>query len=315
MPHVVVAGPLHEAGIDVLQSATDVTFVHETSRDPTAYVAHMEAADGLVLRTQTLNRSIVAKAPRLKVVSRNGVGYDAVDVAALDERGIALAVVGDLNAATVAEHTIMLMLAASRRLVKSANLLRDGDWLHRDDLEPRELHGKRLLIIGFGRIGRRVARIAEALGMTVLAHDPFVDADGFDGATPITKLDDGLAVADVISLHIPATDSQILDARSFSRMKPGVVIVNAARGSIIDEAALLEALEDGRVGAAGLDVFGTEPPPADHPLIAHQSVVATPHSAGLTEECATRMARKAAQNVLDYLAGTLDPSLIVNLRS
>ena len=315
MPHVVVAGPLHEAGIDVLQSAPDVTFVHETSRDPTAYVAHMEAADGLVLRTQTLNRSIVAKAPRLKVVSRNGVGYDAVDVAALDERGIALAVVGDLNAATVAEHTIMIMLAASRRLVKSANLLRDGDWLHRDDLEPRELNGKNLLIIGFGRIGRRVARIAEALGMTVLAHDPFVDADGFDGATPITKLDDGLAVADVISLHIPATDSQILDARSFSWMKPGVVIVNAARGSIIDEVALLEALEDGRVGAAGLDVFGTEPPPADHPLISHQSVVATPHSAGLTEECATRMATKATQNVLDYLAGTLDPSLIVNPRS
>lgn len=312
MPHVVVAGPLHPAGIEVLKAAPDISFVHETSRDPAAYTAHIDQADGLVLRTQALTRNIVDKALRLKIVSRNGVGYDAVDVAALNERGIALTVVGDVNSATVAEHAIMLMLAASRRLLKSATRLREGDWLYRDELESRELCGKNLLIIGFGRIGRRVARIASALEMSVFAYDPFIAADQFDCANRISRLDDALRMADVISLHIPATDSQLLDSSAFRHMKPGVVIVNAARGSIVDEEALLTALSGGQVGAVGTDVFAEEPPPSDHPFLSHQSIIATPHSAGLTEECARRMARKAVQNVLDYFEETLDPSLIVN---
>ncbi len=312
MPHVVVAGPLHPAGLDVLAAAPGVSFVHETSRDPAAFSSHIGEADGLVLRTQPLTRSIVDMAPELRIVSRNGVGYDAVDIAALNERDIALAVVGDVNSATVAEHTVMLMLAASRRLFKSAVRLREGDWLYRDELESRELNGKNLLIIGFGRIGRRVARIATALEMSVFAYDPFIGSDHFDGAKRVSSLNDGLRDADVISLHIPATDIQILDSSAFRHMKPGVVIVNAARGSVVDETALLNAVTDGRVGAVGLDVFAEEPPAFDNPLLSHQSVIATPHSAGLTEECARRMARKAAQNVLDFLEGKLDPSLIVN---
>ncbi len=315
MPHVVVAGPLHPAGIEVLAAAPDVSFVHETSRDPIAYTSHIGAADGLVLRTQALTRNIVDMAPRLKIVSRNGVGYDAVDVGVLNERGITLAVVGDVNSATVAEHTVMLMLAASRRLLKSATRLREGDWLYRDAFESRELHGKSLLIIGFGRIGRRVARIATAFEMSVFAYDPFIGVDQFEGVNRVSSLDDALRVADVISLHVPATDIQVLDSSAFRRMKPGVVIVNASRGSVVDEVALLSAVEGGRVGAVGIDVFAEEPPPSDHPFLSHQSFVATPHSAGLTEECARRMARKAVQNVLDSLEGTLDPSLIVNRAS
>ena len=311
MPHVVVAGPLHPAGIEVLEAAPEISFVYETSWDPVAYTAHIDKADGLVLRTQALTRNIVDMAPRLKIVSRNGVGYDAVDVAALNERGIALAVVGDVNSATVAEHTIMLMLAASRRLLKTVVRLREGDWLYREELEARELCGKNLLIIGFGRIGRRVARIATALEMSVFAYDPFIDADQFEGANRISRLDDALRVADVISLHIPATDSQLLDSSAFRHMKPGVVIVNAARGSIVDEAALLSAVNEGRVGAFGTDVFAEEPPTSDHPFLSHQSIIATPHSAALTEECARRMARRAVQNVLDYFEEALDPSLIV----
>ncbi len=312
MPHVVVAGPLHPAGIEVLEAAPDISFIHETSQDPVAYTAHIDMADGLVLRTQALTRKFVDMAPRLKIVSRNGVGYDAVDVAVLNERGIALSVVGDVNSATVAEHTIMLMLAASRRLLKSATRLREGDWLYRDELESRELCGKNLLIIGFGRIGRRVARIAAALEMSVFAYDPFVAVDQFECANRISRLDDALRIADVISLHIPATGSQLLDSSAFRHMKPGVVIVNAARGSIVDEAALLTAVNGGRVGAVGTDVFAEEPPPSDHPFLSHQSIIATPHSAGLTEECARRMARKAVRNVLDYFEETLDPSLIVS---
>ena len=296
----------------MLEAAPDISFIHETSQDPVAYTAHIDMADGLVLRTQALTRKFVDMAPRLKIVSRNGVGYDAVDVAVLNERGIALSVVGDVNSATVAEHTIMLMLAASRRLLKSATRLREGDWLYRDELESRELCGKNLLIIGFGRIGRRVARIAAALEMSVFAYDPFVAVDQFECANRISRLDDALRIADVISLHIPATGSQLLDSSAFRHMKPGVVIVNAARGSIVDEAALLTAVNGGRVGAVGTDVFAEEPPPSDHPFLSHQSIIATPHSAGLTEECARRMARKAVRNVLDYFEETLDPSLIVS---
>ncbi|MDE2790387.1 MAG: hydroxyacid dehydrogenase [Paracoccaceae bacterium] len=312
MPHVLVAGPLHPAGIECLAAAPGITYRHVTSRDPAAYVSHVGDADGLVLRTQPLTAATVAIAPKLRIVSRNGVGYDTVEVEALTERGIPLAVVGDVNTAAVAEHAMMLLLAASRDLVNSANRLRTGDWLHRDEYRSRELDAKTLLIIGFGRIGRQLARYASAFGVRILAFDPWLPSFAFSGAERISDLHVGLESADLVSIHVPGTDRPILDVAAISRLKPGAIIVNTARGNVVDEAALAAALSEGRVGAAGIDVFSTEPPPPDHPLLALDSVIATPHSAGLTAECARRMARAAVQNVLDCLDGRLDPGLVVN---
>jgi len=314
MPHVVVAGPLHEAGIALLEAAPEVTFDHVTDADPRAYLSALPRADGLVLRTQPLGAAEVAAAPGLGIVARNGVGYDAVDVAALDARGIPLAVVGDVNARTVAEHAMMLVLAASRRLVKSAAALRAGDWAHRNAYESREVDGKTLLIVGYGRIGRRLGVLARAFGMRVLAHDPFCPADAFEGAERAPDLAAALAVCDAVSLHVPRTGGAVLGAAELGVLKPGAVVVNTARGGLIDEAALLDALDAGRVGAAALDVLETEPPAPDHPLLSHPDVTVTPHSAGLTRECAVRMATVTVQNVLDHFAGRLNPDLVVNMR-
>ncbi len=316
MPHVLVAGRIHSAGLALLQAAAGVTVEMVEAVSEASYVARIEDADALILRTQPLTAATVAKATNLRVVARHGVGYDAVDVAALDARGIPLAIVGEVNAGAVAEHTLMLMLAAIKRLVAGDRAVRTGDWGWRNRLEAGELAGKRLSVIGYGRIGRRVARLAHAFEMDVVVHDPHLAPDAFAGepVTPAPNLAAALAGADVVSVHAPKADGPVLGRAELARLAPGAVVVNTARGGVIDEAALAEALAAGQLGAAGLDVFGAEPPPADHPLVACGRAVLSPHTAGLTVECAERMAVAAARNVLDHFAGRLDPALVVNLK-
>ncbi len=315
MPHVLVSGLLHPAGLALLDNAADVSYDYITDDDPQAYLAYLPRAEGLVLRTQPLRADDVAGAPRLQIVSRHGVGYDAVDVAALDARAIPLAIVGDVNSRTVAEHAMMLLLAASRRLVESVNALRAGDWKQRDGFAPREVFGKTLLIVGYGRIGRHLAGLAAAFGMRVLAYDPYLAPDAFtDGVDRVADLGAALRQSDLVSLHVPGTDHALIGAAELALMKADAVIVNTARGGLIDETALATALAAGAIGAAGLDVLADEPTPPDHPLLALSNVIVTPHAAGLTNECAERMAVAAVQNVLDCFCGRLDPALIVNLK-
>ncbi len=314
MPRVMVAGKLHPSGLDLLKAQRDLVIDYseatsDDSLEPTIY-----QAEALLLRTQPLSAELIAKCPHLKMVSRHGVGYDAVDVEALSERGIPLAIVGDVNAQTVAEHAMMLMLAAGKRLLHYDAAARKVDWSYRNTLEARELYGKGLLIIGFGRIGRNLARLARAFGMRVSAYDPFL-RPGEAGSEDLhleADLDQALAAADYVSVHTPKTEKPLIGRAELQRMKPSAVVINAARGGVVDEAALVDALQARQIAAAGLDVFESEPPAKDNPLFALDNVVLTPHTAGLTEECAERMAIASAQNILDYLAGRLDPSLVVN---
>lgn len=312
MPHMVIAGPVHAAGLALLDGLSHVTFDYVPDSDPDAYRRHLPQADGLVLRTQPLTAADVAAAPRLRIVSRHGVGYDAVDVAALDARGIPLAIVGDVNSRTVAEHAMMLLLAASRRLVDSVIRFRAGDWAHRNAFASRELFGKTLLIIGYGRIGRHLAKLAQAFGVRVLAYDPFIGSDDFDEVERVAGLHEGLARADLVSIHAPKGEEILIGAPELAAMQPGAVLVNTARGGQIDEAALAEALISGEIGAAALDVLAEEPPAAHHPLLALDNAIITPHTAGLTRECAERMAIVSIRNVLDCFDGRLDPKLVVN---
>lgn len=314
MPHVLVAGKLHPSGLALLQAAEGVTFTHIEDISEASYQAYLAHADAIVIRTQPMGAASVAKAPRLKIVSRHGVGYDAVAVAALNARHIPLCIVGDVNSVSVAEHAMMLILACTKRLIRSDRAVRQGHWVWRNGLEQGEVAGKTLLILGYGRIGRRLARLAAAFGMEILAYDPWALAHGWPegAARPVASLEQGLALADVISVNLPKADRPILGAAELALLKPGAVIVNTARGGIVDEAALLAALTSGQVGAAGLDVFDAEPPMADHPLLAFDQVILTPHTAGLTAEAAERMAISSVQNVLDFFAGQLDPALIVN---
>jgi D-3-phosphoglycerate dehydrogenase len=312
MPHVTVAGPLHEAGIALLEAAEDVRFDHVTDADPAAYAAHLPKTDGLVLRTQPLTAAQIAQAPALSVVSRHGVGFDAVDADALAARGIPLAIVGDVNSRTVAEHAFALLLAVSRDIPRSAAALRGGDWGWRNRFTARELDGKRLLILGYGRIGRALALRARAFGMTVAAYDPHLPADAFAGAEREADLPGALARADAVSLHLPGGAAPLIGAAELARMKPDAVLVNTARGGLVDEAALADALRAKRLRAAALDVLGDEPPAQEHPLLSCETALITPHSAGLTAECAQRMAEMSVRNVLDRFAGRLDPALVVN---
>ena len=310
MPDAVIAGPIHAAGVALLEGR-GWRCTHFTEEVPDAYRAALPEADALLLRTQPLTAEAIATAPGLRIVSRHGVGYDAVDRAALAARAIPLAVVGDVNSRTVAEHAMMLLLAAARRALASDRAVRAGDWAYRNSLAPRELYGRTLLILGYGRIGRHLAAMAGGFGMRILAFDPYLDAAAFAGVTRADTLDGALGDADFVSLHMPRGDGAVLDATAIARMKPGAVVVNTARGGLIDEAALADALRTGHLGAAGLDVFAAEPPPPDHPLRDCDTAILTPHSASLTADCAERMALRSAQNILDHFDGRLDPGFVV----
>lgn len=317
MPRLLVAGKLHPAGeariADLRAGGVEVDYIQEISE--AAFLPFIASADALVLRTQPLTAETIAKAPRLKVVSRHGVGYDAVDVAALTARGIALTIVGDVNSASVAEQAMMFLLAASKRLLRADRAVRDpAGWGWRNRLEQQEISGKTLLIIGYGRSGRKLAKMAAGFDMQVRAHDPYLENLGWpDGpVSPVTDLAEGLAWADCISVHIPKSDRPILGADELALCKPGVIIANTARGGVIDEAALADALTSGHVGGAGVDVFEAEPPGTDMPLAGCDTALLTPHVAGLTAEASERMALASLENALGFLEGTLDPNLIVN---
>lgn len=312
MPHLLVAGKLHPSGLDLLRAAP-VTFDYVEEISEPSYQAYLAKADALVIRTQPLSAASIAKAPGLKLVSRHGVGYDAVDVAALNARGIPLCIVGDVNSSGVAEHAMMLILAATHRLIAADRATRGGDWAWRNGLQTHEVAGKRLLVVGFGRIGQKLAGLARAFGMEIHAYDPFIPADRWpQGATRATDLAAAVAGADVVSLHLPRADGAILGAAELAAMKPTAVVVNTARGGLVDEVALADALRAGRLGGAGIEVFDAEPPGKDHPLFGLDQAVLTPHNAALTVECAERMALASVQNVLDFFAGRLDPALVVN---
>jgi D-3-phosphoglycerate dehydrogenase / 2-oxoglutarate reductase len=314
MPHILIAGKLHPAGLALLEATQDITFTHVEEISEASYQPYLEQADALVIRTQPMGAASIAKASRLQIVSRHGVGYDAVDLPALNARKIPLCIVGDVNSVSVAEHAMMMILACAKQIFRSDAAVRTGPWGWRNKLAQGEISGKRLLLIGYGRIGRHLAQMATGFGMQITAYDPYLAKTGWPAGnvTAVADLAAGLAQADFVSVHIPKADGPILGAAEIAQMKPGAFIVNTARGGIVDEAALADALRSGHIAAAGLDVFDTEPPSPDHPLLAFDQVILTPHTAGLTREAAERMAIASVQNVLDHFVGSLDPALIVN---
>jgi D-3-phosphoglycerate dehydrogenase / 2-oxoglutarate reductase len=243
MPHLLIAGKLHPAGLALLEGRGGFTYDYVEAMSESSYAPLIGKADALVIRTQPLTSKTIADALRLKIVSRHGVGYDSVDIAALTKRRIPLCIVGDVNSLSVAEHAFTLILACAKRLIRADRAVRAGAWGWRNALEAGEISGKNLLVIGYGRSGRHLARMAHGFGMQTRAFDPILLEQGWpDGpAAPVASLADGLAWADAISAHAPKAGRPILGAEEFSQMKPGVIIVNTARGGIVDEGALQAA--------------------------------------------------------------------------
>lgn len=318
MPNLLVAGKLHPSGEAILRELPakgfTVKYIEEVSE--TSYAPYIETADALVIRTQPLSAATIARAEKLKVVSRHGVGYDSVDLAALNHRKIALTIVGDVNSISVAEHAMMHLLAGAKRAILADKSVREqGQWGWRNRLEQQEISGKNLLILGYGRIGRHLARMASGFGMQIRAYDPFLLQAGWpQGQVKPVSLEEGLPWADYISVHIPKGAKPAIGATELAMMKRGVVISNTARGGVVCEQALNDALASGHVGAVGLDVFDDEPPTTS-PLLAHYNAVLSPHIAGLTAQCSERMAIASVQNAVNFLAGTIDQNLVVNLDS
>jgi D-3-phosphoglycerate dehydrogenase len=252
----------------------------------------------------------------MKVVARIGVGYDSVDVPALSRHKVPLMIAGTANSPSVAEQALFMMLTLAKRGVELHALVKDGKWSTRLGLLPFDLFGKTVLVVGFGRIGTRTAKRCQAMEMNVLVYDPYVSADAIKaaGCEPVTDLDAALPTADFVSLHCPKTPETtgLFNAARIARMKPTAYLINTARGGIVVEAALHDALVSGKLAGAGLDVFETEPPPLGHALFELPNVIIAPHVAGVTREALDRMGAQTARNMLSALDGEPIAANVVN---
>lgn len=278
-----------------------------------AHVYHVSAAKDELPREWFVGPELIAHCPHLLCVSSSGAGYDTVDVPACTAAGIAVVNQAGGNADSVAEHTLAMMLAASRRMIETDRRMRRETGFRREDVMGHEMRGKTVGIVGIGEVGRRVAALARAFGLQAIATDPYVDAEetARRGARKVA-LDELLAQADIVSLHCPREPAtlKMIDAQAFARMKKGAIFVTTARGGIHDEAALVEALRSGHLHGAGIDVWDREPPPLDHPLLAMDNVFASFHIAGVTHEARRNVAAIAAEQIVGLAAGMRPPRLV-----
>lgn len=278
-----------------------------SAKDFDAMLRQHAPVHGVALGATAFGENELDASQDMKVVARIGVGFDAVDVPALSKRNVPLMVAGTANSPSVAEQAIFMMMTLAKRGTELHALVRDGKWAARLGLLPFDLYGKTLLIVGFGRIGTRTAKRCLAMEMNVLVYDPYKSAAEIKaaGCEPVSDLDAALPRADFVSLHCPKTPETVglINAARLRLMKPTAYLVNTARGGIVVESALHDALVEGRLAGAGLDVFEQEPPPVGHSLFELPNVIIAPHVAGVTREALDRMGEQTARNILSALDG------------
>lgn len=312
---VLIVGPIHEHGMALLESRDDVTVEVIDTLDPEVIKLHAADAHGIGVRVAKINRTVIENAPNLQVVSRHGVGYDSVDVETLTERKIPLCIAPRSNAPSVAEQAMMFMLVHAKQMHVLDPMVRAGDWNRRSEVEAFDLAGRTLMIVGLGRIGSRLAKRALAFDMKVYGCDPYIDQETIRamGIEPVTDFRSKLGECHVISVHVPRNQETIglVGKAELNALMPGALVVNCARGGIVDEPALLEAVRSGHVVGAGLDVFDQEPA-FEHPFFAEPNILMTPHSAGMSLEARQRSSYQTVENILAVFDGTLDPDVVVN---
>lgn len=319
MAKVVVSGQIHPDGMAILTAEPGLEVEVFTDPGTPVPVESLASADALLIRYGVITPKQAENMPNLRVVSRHGVGCDNLPTAELGARGVPVTIVGPVNAVSVAEQVLGMMMALTKQLLPGDAAVRGGDWNFRNRIVMSELAGKTLMLLGFGRIGREVARRAAAFDMTVMVFDPFVPADTVRdaGYVPVTDWRAELPQVEFLSLHLPATPDTmgIIGEAELAAMKPTAIVINAARGGLIDEDALFAALSGPMAqGGAGLDCLASEPPAPDLPLLSLPNVVFSPHSAALSAESVRKMGTVSAQNIIDGLKGRLNPDLIFNRR-
>lgn len=292
-------------GLQMLDGVADV-YVAD-NQDPNNYLDEMKDADALIVRIAKCDGHAIENSPNLKVIGRTGVGYDSVDVKTATAHGIPVVITPGANNRSVAEHAVAMMFALSKNLVEAQQEMCKGNWEIRGAKKAFELEGKTIGILGLGAIGRETAKICEGCGMKVAAYDPFLSKEQVEGygAVYYENYEDLLKVSDVVSIHVPLTDEtkNMISKKQLTEMKKTALIINCSRGGIINETDLVEALKAGEIAGAGTDVFCSEPPKTDDPLLNCPNLIASPHSAAQTREAVIKMAQMCVKGCLAVAEG------------
>lgn len=274
--------------------------------------AHLKECDAIIPGKAYITEEVLAQAPNLKIVSKFGVGVEKIDIPACTSRGIYVTNTPTANFTSVAEHTVMLLLAAAKKMhpismhLSGANV----DWFSAKQYQGTELSGKILSLIGFGNIGRQVAKLLSCFGMHIIAYDPYIEENRVPDYVELTRdLEYALSMGDFVSLHVAGIDStrHLMNEKTLVKMKPNAILINTTRGFVIDETALITALQKGVIAGAALDVFETEPALSDNPLLHMENVIATPHNAGNTPEARLRAQITCAENIIEFFDGSCPP--------
>ena len=313
---VLVVQGLHEQGLQMLKNRTDIEFNVLMSDDENEILEAAKDVNGITVRTAKISSRIIEAANKLQVVSRHGVGYDSIDLVSLNNKKIPLTIAVHSNMISVAEQAMFFLLALSKNVFYYDDFTRKGDWTNRWDVKAWDLAQKNILVIGFGRIGSNFVKRALAFDMNVYVYDPYVEKEKvkISGAIPVDNISENLQKMDAVTLHCPKNDetTDLFTKKEFNLMKKSSFIINCARGGILNEEDLYEALKDENISGAGLDVFDVEPTPSSNPLFKLNNVILSPHIAGVTVESTVRMATETVQNVLDVLDDKVNQSVVVN---
>ena len=318
MKKILVIQPIHEAGIELLKNNSNYEFEVVEKVDPEFLKSKIKDCDAASIRTAKLTGDVIEAANNLKIISRHGVGYDNIDLKIPKKNNITLAITATANAVAVAEHVMFMLLNISKRKNMYDNAVKDGKFSDRNKLpKTLELWDKNILIAGFGRIGQALIKRCLGFEMKVFVYDPFVSKNIIEslGGIKVESMKDASKDMDAISLHIPLNDKtkNIINYDLLKTMKKNCIIINAARGGIVNEIDLDRALKEDLIFGAGLDVFEIEPPESNNPLLKNNKVFLSPHTAAFTEECMTRMGKETIQNIIDFFDEKLEKSKIVKL--
>jgi len=311
---VLLAEPIDEAGMKVLHGKVDIRISPDPSGESVGQL--LKEVHGLIVRTATkVTRSMIESAPHLEVISRTGGGLDNVDVKGATESNVVVCGVKGPQDRFVAEHAVTLIMALAKQIFYLNKEVRKGNFKSRYEYRPMGLVGKRVGLIGLGRIGRIVAGMCHHLGMEVWGYDPYLNSGDLHlpGLVFTKEREEMIKTSDFLSVHVPLSPETqgLIGRKELSLMKPTAFLINTSRGEIIDEPALIEALQQGKIAGAGLDVFAKEPPETSHPFFQMENVILTPHTGALTKDAVAQLAEGAAQNAIDVLEGR-KPSYSIN---
>tara|TARA_B100001964_G_scaffold114838_1_gene128045 strand:+ start:2962 stop:3927 length:966 start_codon:yes stop_codon:yes gene_type:complete len=315
---ILIIQKVHQKGMELIENHPnfEVDVTDDTSEE--SLKAKIQNCDGVSIRIANLSGDVMKEAKNLKIVSRHGVGYDNVDLNYAKEKDIKIAITANANAVTVSEHVFFNLLNISKRKDLFDKTVREGNFKDRNKLPKTiELWKKNFLIVGFGRIGQALIKRCLGFEMSVYVFDPFISKEKIEtkGGKKIENLEEAVKSMDVISLHMPLTEKtkNLINYDLLKTMKKNCIIINAARGGIINETDLDKALNEELIFGAGIDVFEKEPPEDNNPLLKNEKVFLSPHTAAFTEECMTRMGMETIQNIIDFFENKIDQSKIVKL--